>query len=398
MSKINLRESRLRANPAYELVLYDRLSEPEKHVLRSLAEDPACYGVLRPRADSTLSMKSVSQDTALLLFSLQAPGLLPRFAVEALRDECDQVIGKMILDGVLELEIDDAMVCGPAAFAVLSGAGVIANHVGTLAEMSRRAIDYAAALELADPIALAGRLYRYNTIPASRRWRELLPDDGATAEYLGLVGGAAGRTLAGEWRSLPESEGWISWQSRGGRAARPYDGNAESTYKLYVSPTCERLREAVEGVAAAIARSNAVQWKVGKGIHGLLRPDKIVVYFRQFADLQETALKIVANLQGCSSHGVPFTSELAGAGLLSWGVDPPMDARGELWSRAESWRVKVCNRLALALTQALAQRGQHQSVSPAQLVSPTQFALERLRLEGVDTNTWTAARVLSWSN
>ncbi len=390
MSRMNFKEAALRANPAYELVLYDRLSESEKQILRDLADDPECYGVLRPRTDPVLSMKSVSRDIALLLFSLQTPGTLPRFAAEALRDECDLVIGKMILDGVLEIELDGAMVSGPAAYAALGGAARASDAEGKLAAMSRRAIDYAAALELIDPVAISARLYRYNTIPATRRWRSLLPDDVAAAKYLGLTGGAVSRVLGREWHSPFESEGWISWQSTRGGAVRSHTTSAERTYKLYVSPACEQLREAVEGTAAAIARSSATQWKIGKGMQGLLRPDKIVVYFRQFSDLQETALSIIANLESCPAHGVPFTAEMAGDGLLSWGVDPPADAG--LWSGPESWRVKICNRLALALTQAFAQGGNSESVSPSA------FALERLRREGIDTTNWTPGRALSWSN
>jgi hypothetical protein len=76
---VDLRSARLRASPAYELVLFDRLAESEKHLLREVAGDPDCYGVLRPREHSPLSMKAVSRDTALLLFSLREAGPLPRF-------------------------------------------------------------------------------------------------------------------------------------------------------------------------------------------------------------------------------------------------------------------------------------------------------------------------------
>jgi hypothetical protein len=390
MSTLNLKDARLRANPAYELVLYDRLSEAGKQALRSLADDPGCYGILRPREDPALSMKSVSQDVALLLFSLRSAGTLPRFAAEALRDECDQVIGRMILDGILEIELDGEMVSGPAAYSALARPANDCEAEGPLAAMSRRAIDYAAALELTDPMALSARLYRYNTIPASRRWRALLPDDAATEAYLGLGDGPAVHALAGEWLRLPESHGWISWRSKSTanhRPAQAQHGGAESTYKLYVSPAPGRLREAVQATAGAVARSNAMQFKVGKDIHGLLRPDKMVVYFRHFSDLQEVALKIMASLEGCPPHGVPFTAELAGRGLLSWGVDPPANENG-FWSGPESWRVKICKRLALALIQ---------SGSVAE-VSPAGFALERLRLEGIDTTTWTPSLGLAWSN
>lgn len=70
----SLREFSLRANPAYELVLFDRLSPLERQTLEELGRDPDGYGILRPREDPHLSMKSVSRDMALLWFTLQTPG------------------------------------------------------------------------------------------------------------------------------------------------------------------------------------------------------------------------------------------------------------------------------------------------------------------------------------
>ncbi len=115
----------------------------------------------------------------------------------------------------------------------------------------------------------------------------------------------------------------------------------------------------------------------------------MVIYFRQFADLREVALKIMNCLEGCAPHGVPFTAELAGAGLLSWGIDPPDEAHVLPWLEGESWRGKVCNRLALALVQA----GNEPDSSSA-----ARFAIQRLRLEGIDTNTWTPTPGMAWDS
>ncbi len=395
----DLREARLRANPAYELVLLDRLPEAQQRALRGLSEDPDCYGVLRGREGFGLAMKAVSRETALLLFSLQIPGPLPRFAAHALGAQCDATIAKMVLDGVLEIERDGRMLSGPAAREMVCAAVADAESEevdpGPLAALSRRALEYAAALELTAAPALAARLYAYNTIPASRRWLARLPTEQATAEYLGLENGPAARLLAAAWRPLPASEAWISWRSTLGTRSGASSDAESSACKLYVSPACESLREAMFAVADAVASSNAFQWKVGRGPRGLLRPDKMVVYFHRFSDLQETALKVMARLDGCPAHGVPFTAELGGAGLLSWGADPPFDPpsdphsaqRSGPWREAESWRGKICNRLALALVQAgnLA-RGE-----------AARFAIERLRLEGVDPGSWSPNRMSVWS-
>ena len=111
-ANLDLKSARLRPSQAYELVLFDRLSEAERQLLRGVAEDPDCYGVLRPREDSGLSMKAVSRDTALLLFALREPGPLPRFAAQAMGADCANAIGRMVLDGILEVDLNGAWISG----------------------------------------------------------------------------------------------------------------------------------------------------------------------------------------------------------------------------------------------------------------------------------------------
>ncbi len=398
ITNLDLSSARLRASAAYELVLFDRLAESEKQFLGAIAADPDCYGVLRPRADSSPSMKAVSRDTALLLFALREAGPLPRFAAQALGRDCANAIGRMILDGILEIEVDGAMVSGPNAAASILGTSSVSDGDSSLAAISRRAIEYAASLHLENPLELSARLYAYNHIPASRRWRESLPQEDTTAHYLGLRDGPPARALSGGWRPHPESPVWISWSREGRVSGQTHRRESAVNYKLYVSPACDRLRETVQAIAESVAQSNAQQWKVGKGIHGLLRPDKMVVYFNQFADLQHVALKIISRLEGCPAHGVPFTAELAGAGLLSWGIDPAGDTSTLAWLSGESWRGKLCDRLAMAIVQTGLQGRSAPSSETAPIRDSVQFALHRLRLEGIDTGTWTPAPGFVWAS
>ncbi len=395
---LDLRAARFRASPAYELIQFDRLSESEAQALRGLAEDPDCYGVLRPRIDSNLGLKAVSRDTALLLFSLQETGLLPRYVARTLGADCAAIIGRMILDGILEIEANGEMISGPDACALVCGTALAPDRDGRLAAISRRAVEYAAALGLGEPLELSARLYSYNCVPASPRLRRLLPEDNATAKYLGLVDGPAARVLSSDWQPLSESQAWISWRARRADLEDERRSGAAITYKLYVSPACDQLREAVQAIAESVVRSNAIQWKVGKGIHGLLRPDKMVVYFTLFGDLQEAALKIMSHLEGCPAHGVPFTAELANRGLLSWGIDPPREAYTLSWLGGESWRGKLCNRLAMAIVQACTWRGDESVGAAPEPVNAADFAIQRLRLEGIDTNTWTPAPGFVWAS
>ena len=57
------------------------------------------------------------------------------------------------------------------------------------------------------------------------------------------------------------------------------------------------------------------------------------------------------------------------------------------WMGRESWRLWLTNRLANALLTAK----RTPASSSASSLRPWQYALERLRLEGVDTSSWTPA-------
>ena len=77
----------------------------------------------------------------------------------------------------------------------------------------------------------------------------------------------------------------------------------------------------VPDLAAVVAAVGAPGFKVGAGAGGLLRPDKIVAYFETFERLAAAADALTERLAGVAAHGVPFTSEIAAGGQLSWGVE-----------------------------------------------------------------------------
>jgi hypothetical protein len=371
----------LRANPAYELVLWDRLAPEERRALDRLPHDPDFYGVLRPRppegSNAALGVKAVDRDTALLFLTLREPGPLPSYVRSALGEATGRTIARLIADGVLEAEKDGEFVWGPAALEVRE---TLANG-GRLAELSLAALRYGQALAIDDPLRLSFRLYGYNRRPLTPRWRKLLPGAEAVQAYLGIVPGGAHRKLLDRtWRPSPPSEAWLSWRSRAAEPATD-SGGGGVTWKLYVSPAPEALAEGFGAVLEALAAARAGQFKIGSDAAGLLRPDKIVAYFPTFERLEKAARAVESRLAGVPAQGVPFTSEIAGDGLLSWGMDPPVSER-DPWGGRESWRLWLTHRLARAL---IAARGAGEEVEP------WRYAVERLRLEGIDPVSWTPA-------
>jgi hypothetical protein len=374
-----------RANPDYELVLFDRLPPEQRDMLGGLRKDPDFYGVLRARGASDLGIKSVCRETALLYLTLREPGPLPEYVRAMLGDRCNREIAELVLDGVLEIERDGAFVARADAYEVIYGARPDVAEGGAIARLSREALKYAQALEIAEGLRLSARLYFYNRLPAGPEWHRRFPTPEAVAEHLGVrPGGPAAAPLDRDWSPVPQEpplDGWLIWKRRRRRQSAT---DSRFTYKLYVSPRCEALREALLATVDAATTLDAPRFKVGKDVYGLLRPDKIVVYFDRFEEVKEAADRLRDRLDGCPAHGVPFTAELGDDGLLSWGTDPPRDLQALEWQERESWRLWLTNRLATALLAAKSAR------SPT--VEPWQFALERVRLEGVDTQTWTPAR------
>jgi hypothetical protein len=379
-------QASFRANPDYELILFDRLPTQERELLNGLQEDPDFYGVLRPRERAALELKSACRNTALLYFTLQEPGRLPAYVKAMFGDQGNQAVAELVLDGVLEIESNGTFVSGPDAYPLIYGEAPASTARGTNVRLSVEALRYVQRLELSDSRKLSVRLYMYNRLPASPEWKRRFPNSDAVAEYLGIrEGGALKPTLDRNWAEVshpPPYEGWFSWRSRHMQQA---PSKQKIVYKLYVSPGCESIPDAFRVTVAVLSKLRAPSFKVGKDVCGLLRPDKIVAYFWGFEELQEAAGRLSDELGGCSPHGVPFTAGITSDGLLSWGIDPPREQQTLPWLGGESWRLWVTNHLATALLAARAADSE---------VEPWRYALERLRLEGVDTDSWTPARTI----
>ncbi len=387
-----------RTSSAYELVVFDHLLPHERSLLHELERDAELFGVLRPRTAAG-TLKAVAQDTALLWFTLQEPGPLPAFARAESEGEVPPLIGQLVLDGVLEVRRDGAFVSGPAAVALLGGSGKSAisseaDAEGSLVRLSRQALLYGQGLDLDDPQRLSARLYCYNRLPLTPRWRRRFRDHRAVTAALGVAAEQPlCRRLARDYLvpSGQRGDGWLSWHRRDAEASVSAH---QATFKLYVSPRPEALATAFE----AVCEVRPQRFKVGADAAGLLRPDKFVVYFRDFESLTREARQLVRLLEGVPAHGVPFTAPVCADGLLSWGVDPPEDERLLSWRQRESWRLWLTNRLAAALFQARAGEAETKTaVEATAQLPPWRFALERMRSQGVDTDRWVPSARL-WSD
>lgn len=158
-------------------------------------------------------------------------------------------------------------------------------------------------------------------------------------------------------------------------------------HKVYVSPLVEDVRPALLAIVPALSRTPGVLgFKVGAGLAGLCRPDKIVVYAADRSSVLALTDRLAGALHGLRAHGVPFTAPTTPDRLLSWGVDPPPVAGA---ARATSWRGWLVANLAHSLCTAHA--------AGEEGIEPWRFAVERLRLAGVDPRTWAPASA-AWAD
>ena len=145
-----------------------------------------------------------------------------------------------------------------------------------------------------------------------------------------------------------------------------------------MSPSEPDFYGALEVVARHCELHGAAAFKVGRGLQGLSRPDKCVIYYPTHAAALSAAADLAWRLQECEGQGVPFTQNVGPTLVVSVGQDPPEE---EFWSSMapRSWRSWVTHRLAASLITA------DESNSP---LTAWEFALIRIRLDGVNPESW----------
>jgi hypothetical protein len=267
----------------------------------------------------------------------------------------------LTLDGVLEVDLGHGYVGGPGAAATLGWSGSATMEADPVVELSNAAVQFGASIAVAHPVGVAQSLYRYNALPLTPRWQRRFPTDSHVHAFLRLSEIPLPHTL--------DRNAWLTWFASDSRDDRPF-------CKLYVSPTTEALPEVLRKVLELFQVGGARAMKVAGSPSGLLRPDKLVVYFDAWEELRRFADRVGAAIPGTPAHGVPFSAALDGEGLLSWGRDP----LPHLWLGGRSWRRWITNAVATALTKAVA--------GGLGADAAEEFARARLSLEGVDPSSW----------
>jgi hypothetical protein len=278
---------------------------------------------------------------------------------------------RLAADGALDIEIDGRFVTGPDAVVPLVPNIPLPTPAGRTAALSIDALRHVAALPGLDAGELAGRLYHHGSSPLTPRVRSRLPNAAAVGRFLGIDANSRDPRIGAGWQRSGDSPGWLQWRRPGGMARG-------RNHKLYVGLGIEDLPDALGSIAAAAAEEGAHAFKVGASAHGLLRPDKLVIYLKSIERMGALARRLATDLAGARVCPVPFTADAGGDGLVSWAVDPQAGSCEAEMGR--SWRVWVSRILGDALAVA--------RIAGCREAEPWRFALLRLSLEHVDVGTW----------
>jgi hypothetical protein len=338
----------LRANPDLRFVPAKEIGWVEQTVAGSAA---VFSGALRPERNRWIGVRAVDSLAASLFKALRRPRRLPAKFADLFGDRVNHELAALILDGVVEIEQGGRFVLGADAHALVFGATSNKSAIkGVTGRLSVDALRYAASLPALDAERLAMRMYGYNRAPATPAWRRRLSTSRASEAFLDIAPGCAGRvTIDRGWRPTgltKDTDAWSFWS--------PRDPSAESlgsgpTYKIFISPTLNSTPEAFRVVVKTLLDAGAPPFKFGAGLYGLLRPDKIVAYFRTKGEMLACGTTLCRALDGLPAQGVPFSAELGADGLVSWGIDPQGESLSLANRGSGSWRIWVTSRLARSL-------------------------------------------------
>lgn len=359
---------RFRLPPGLALVPVAALSATEQ---AALPASIAGHAVVLRSARGGSPLKSVDHDAAALLDAIARDGVFTPPAGSA--RAAARMVALLVLDAMLELDAGAGYVRGVAAYPWIFTPCELTG-TGRIARQSRAATIAASHVVGVEPERLWQRLYFYGRVPAQPRLLRYFPGRAALPGWLaGPPYGETAQTLRAEWEAVTppvNNDRWSIWRRKG--RALP----ADLRCKLYISPRWEDLPRTFRVAVETLAETGTPTFKVACDAHGGLRPDKMVAYFPSMDRLTAAATALAVALDGLDAHGVPFTAEFAGDGLLSWAIDPPATPG----AGHPSWRVWVTRRLASALVAARA--------VDELPVAPWRYAFDRLSLDGVDPDSW----------
>lgn len=278
------------------------------------------YVYLSNESDSAFEL---SKDLALLLFSLSEPSLLPEYYRRNFGHNRLLDLLELVRLNFIEVKIESSFLSGVEAVDVLNNR--YADIHNRLCAISENAVRRSVHLNISNVQKNFQYLYTYNTFPIHPQSKLEYAND---LDFIFSSG-----FNQNSWNVSSNIEGWHYFVNHSGLAK-----TKKSNYKLYISPVPRNVPLVMQAAGKVLASIKDMSFKVGRGIEGLARPDKMIAYFSSYDLLSEAADRILEETKGVEAQGVPFSVAIDSAGLLSWGMDV-YTTEGE----NQSWRQWMVN-------------------------------------------------------
>ena len=309
---------------------------------------------------------------------------MPHYLTASPGDSFNQAIAQLVLDQVLEIKWNEKFVSGVHATEAFFGKALYADQKvpGFISILSKQGIEYVLHLDEAEMRTIANKLYTYNTTPWDSSLKRNFSETTDTRDFVFSASRSSLISILNkEWQLIndPAKDYWLGWSRRNFTDTSSTEID-RGIYKLYISPLIHDLPKVMNLALPILTSSKAFSFKIGNGIQGLLRPDKMVAYFNNRSSLLQAAEELKNKFNDCKVQGVPFTAQIDDKGILSWGFDPPgTDVLEAI--EGGSWRCKVTDQIALAIMQAKTEQLDHRQA--------IDFIGSKLFVTGIDPYDWT---------
>jgi len=371
-----LGKNKFRLSSKYTLVPSTHTSSSAK-IQDNEIDQKDFFGLLINKKNNDSRM--IDCQTALLLYALQKPNLLPTYLLQELDTSMIKDIKYLLSLGILELEVHTTKgevryLFGTEALSHLDKK--ISKNAVPLSSISLKAISNAYTLLPLDYQALASSLYRFNHKPVSRTLHTKLYDAKSVKKFFKMNTKEEAKEFYSNWLPLENKEGWIGFIHQNDFIHKNLKDT--QTYKLYLSPdSLDTFQKIFFEVTQLLYKAGAFQFKIGDDAYGLQRPDKWVAYFYDKKSLYHAINLLEQNIGDIPAQEVPFSGK-SDLGWLSWGRDPK-----QIQKEAISWRWLVCTEVAHGIIE------QSKMLSDNSNIKNTwSHIASRLERENINPNTF----------
>lgn|GEM_PF-6123399 len=348
----DLFKKKFKTSSHFQLIEWNEVPEIIRNSLYELYDELEVYGVFMPSNSSGFLPKVAYKEVALVYFHLLHHRNLPRYIQMLNEQKTRETLVQMVLDDILQIEGEDGFQGGTQSVSALFGDyfGKEENYSVYLNQLSLEAIRFAMALPNTPLKILSQKLYTYNAFPIPEPEGILeKPHFEALSFVFNNLSEEEKAEFAKIWLrpSQNRNSGWINFHRAQSQTIMGRNSN-KSNFKLYLSPIFTDLPLVFKRIQTHLNSSQAFSFKFGENQRGLLRPDKFVLYFHSSEEALDTGHFLAGILSDLPVQGVPFTRQIGGTGMVSFGMDPPLQ---EVIQEIEggSWRAQLADILASSI-------------------------------------------------